>query len=153
MRTLANAFAALPLLAWSCTSTVTAIGDAPCVTTADCAVGYVCGFAESDGCNAEGRCFLGSIAVCEAYSPGCACDGTEITVACTGLPDGYVSKPLAHVGACAGCCAVGFDLYACTFPDAGAGLACHDPALGCASSLTCGAGCDLVVTGRCGGGT
>jgi hypothetical protein len=153
MRTFAYMLAATPLFAWSCTSTVTAIGGAPCSTNADCATDYVCGFAESDGCSAQGRCFMAPGAVCQAYAPGCACDGTEITIVCTGLPDGYVSKPLAHTGACGaqGCCPPSWDMYACTFPDGGAGLACHNPALGCASSLTCGEGCDPVVTGRCGG--
>jgi len=33
-------------------------------------------------------------------SPGCACDGEQITIVCTGLPDGYVSTPLARKGAC-----------------------------------------------------
>jgi hypothetical protein len=41
-------------------------------------------------------------------------------------------------------------MYACTEADGGQGLACHNPGLGCASSLTCGSGCDPVVTGRCG---
>ncbi len=48
------------------------------------------------------------------------------------------------------CCPVGYDLYGCTFPDGGAGHACHNPAMGCASSTTCGEGCDPVVTGTCG---
>ena len=28
-------------------------------------------------------------------------------------------------------------------------MACHNPAMGCASSLTCGQGCDPQVSGRC----
>ena len=47
------------------------------------------------------------------------------------------------------CCPTGFVLYGCTEPDGGAGFACHNPALGCASSLTCGQGCDPQVSGRC----
>ncbi|HXQ21287.1 MAG TPA: Ig-like domain-containing protein, partial [Candidatus Acidoferrales bacterium] len=48
-----------------------------------------------------------------------------------------------------GCCPLGWFLYGCTFPDGGTGFACHDPALGCASSEVCGQGCDPVVTGAC----
>jgi hypothetical protein len=48
-----------------------------------------------------------------------------------------------------GCCPVGFDLYECQQPAGGTGMACHNPAMGCASSSTCGQGCDPQVTGRC----
>jgi hypothetical protein len=51
------------------------------------------------------------------------------------------------------CCPAGWDMHPCTFPTGGAGLACHNPAMGCASASTCGVGCDAVVTGRCGGDT
>jgi hypothetical protein len=37
------------------------------------------------------------------------------------------------------------------FPDGGSGFQCHNPALGCASGLICGTGCDPVATGPCGG--
>jgi hypothetical protein len=47
------------------------------------------------------------------------------------------------------CCPTGFDLYACHEASGAAGFACHNPALGCASSLTCGQGCDPQVSGRC----
>jgi mono/diheme cytochrome c family protein len=47
------------------------------------------------------------------------------------------------------CCPSGWLMYSCTFPDGGQGLACHNPALGCASALVCGAGCDPVVAGQC----
>ncbi len=96
---------------------------------------------------------------CLAYIVGCACDGSMINLACNGLPDGYEPKPFLHAGACtedagsgadAGrCCPVGYDLYSCTLSGGGTGQACHNPALGCASSLTCGAGCDFITTGRC----
>jgi hypothetical protein len=71
-----------------------------CAIDSDCANGGVCGYRESDGCSAAGSCFPAPGAVCLLYSPGCACDGSEISVACTGLPSGYVSKPLRHTGAC-----------------------------------------------------
>ena len=48
-----------------------------------------------------------------------------------------------------GCCAANFDLYSCQHGDGTTGLACHNPAMGCASSLTCGQGCDPEVSGRC----
>lgn len=47
------------------------------------------------------------------------------------------------------CCPAGFLLYDCQEPDGGTGFACHNPALGCASSLICGHGCDPQVSGRC----
>jgi len=55
-------------------------------------------------------------------------------------------------GEAGACCPRAWLMYSCTFPDAGSGLACHNPALACASSLLCGQGCDEVVTGRCADG-
>jgi len=66
-------------------------------------------------------------------------------------PDGppqLDSMPLGPDGGLA-CCPIGFDLYACQVPGGGEGVACHNPAMGCASSQTCGQGCDGQVTGRC----
>jgi hypothetical protein len=190
-------FAAAPLAAAACTSTSGGggYGGSPvmCAASTDCGSGEICGFPEVSGCAAIGRCFAAPGAVCEAYAAGCACDGTTINIACTGLPEGYATKPLAYAHACndacaasyvclstvvcatdadcaslgstcdpcmklcgcgvadAGpCCPSAWMMYACTFPDGGSGLACHDPGLGCASSTTCGAGCDSVVVGRCG---
>jgi hypothetical protein len=132
-----------------------------CKSDADCAGGRICGFPEVDACTATGTCFETLPEGCNAYSLGCACDGSEVNVVCNGLPAGYAPAPLLHTGACVdsgangggdggACCPTGWDLYACTHPDGGAGMACHNPQLGCASSLTCGQGCDGVVTGRCG---
>ena len=90
-----------------------------------------------------------------AYAAGCACDGSEVNIACNGLPSGYAPKPLAYKGACQdgglSCCPEGWSMYDCAWPDGGKGLACHNPAMGCASSMTCGQGCDKVVSGVCGG--
>jgi hypothetical protein len=47
------------------------------------------------------------------------------------------------------CCPTGWAMYACNDADGTSGLNCHNPLLGCASSLTCGGGCDFEVTGRC----
>lgn len=49
-----------------------------------------------------------------------------------------------------GCCPTDFILYPCKQPDGTNSFACHNPAMGCASSSTCGLGCDPEVTGTCG---
>ena len=150
--------AGLPLEAPGAQGSCGDAGGGACGTDADCGATGICGFAEKDGCSAEGRCFPAPGAVCQAYAAGCACDGTLVNIACTGLPSGYASRPLAHAGPCldasggsdgAACCPAGWGLYSCTYPDGGGGLACHNPALGCASSFTCGDGCDFVVEGAC----
>jgi hypothetical protein len=71
-----------------------------CTADSDCASGRICGFAEVGGCGIEGTCFPAPGAICQAFSPGCACDGSEINVICNGLPSGYGFKPLRHTGAC-----------------------------------------------------
>lgn len=81
-------------------------GGTACASSADCANGEICGFPQADGCAAKGSCFPAPGVVCLAYSPGCACDGSEISVACTGLPSGYTAKPLLHTGVCASDAAV-----------------------------------------------
>jgi len=74
-----------------------------------------------------------------------ACSSTEIPA---GQDNGLTGS---DSGTDAGnCCPTGSNVYACTFSNGGAGFACHDPAKGCASSTTCGEGCDPVVTGACG---
>jgi hypothetical protein len=76
----------------------------PCTSNSDCGSQNgsqeVCGFAMSDACMAQGQCFASQGAICNAFSPGCACDGSEINVACNGLPSGYETKPLRHTGMC-----------------------------------------------------
>jgi hypothetical protein len=76
-------------------------GDAgrPCASNRDCG-GDICGFLESDGCSAVGSCFAPMIRGCNGYSPGCACDGSEVNVVCNQLPSGYAAAPLMHTGAC-----------------------------------------------------
>jgi hypothetical protein len=136
------------------------VAGSSCTTDADCAAGGLCGFPTADACTATGTCFVAPQVVCNAASPGCACDGSEVNILCNGLPSGYAPAPLLHAGACTdsgpaadsdggACCPTGWDLYSCTYPDGGAGSACHNPQLGCASSSICGQGCDHVVTGRC----
>ena len=47
------------------------------------------------------------------------------------------------------CCPTGWGMYDCREENGRTGLNCHNPALGCPSSLTCGGGCDFEVSGRC----
>jgi hypothetical protein len=73
----------------------------PCTTSKDCSAGWECGFSEGAGCDAKGTCWNTSgQALCNAFSPGCACDGTTINIICNGLPDGIAPKPLAYKGQC-----------------------------------------------------
>lgn len=87
----------------------------------------------------------------------CACPNGQTSCSIT-CPDGTQGDCSNGTPVCGGtgdagnCCPAGWDLYSCTYPDGGAGQACHNPQLGCASSTTCGQGCDPVVSGRCGGG-
>jgi hypothetical protein len=65
----------------------------PCASDADCGKGYVCGFLESDACSATGVCFPAQTGpICNLALPGCACDGSEVNLACNGLPNGYAAK-------------------------------------------------------------
>ncbi len=107
-------------------------GGAPCVTDKDCPPQGLCGYPTSAMCAAKGECFPAPGAVCNSFSPGCACDGTVINVVCTGLPSGYTSKPLMHAGQCAS-------------KDAGASFACGQ-ALSCASATEY---CSVVEGGPC----
>jgi hypothetical protein len=75
-------------------------GSRSCVSDVDCPNSGLCGYPEAAGCAATGVCFASPGAVCLAFSPGCACDGSQINVACTGLPSGYFSKALRHTGEC-----------------------------------------------------
>ncbi|MGA3119648.1 MAG: hypothetical protein ABSF69_02665 [Polyangiaceae bacterium] len=75
-------------------------GSSPCTTDADCDATQACGFPQSEGCAAQGQCVTKSLVVCTAIAFGCACDGTEINIACNDLPGGYETQPLAHSGPC-----------------------------------------------------
>jgi hypothetical protein len=105
-------------------------GGSSCTSSSECGNG-VCGFPVDGGCSAVGTCFPAPTSSCNAYSPGCACDGTEISVICTGFPGGYVEKPLAHEGVCV--------------EDAGAPFACGE-ALSCDPSSQY---CKIAVGGPC----
>jgi hypothetical protein len=72
----------------------------PCGSTADCPAGTMCAFPATPACTTVGECFPTPGLTCNSFSAGCACDGTEINIACTGLPSGYETKPLRHTGAC-----------------------------------------------------
>ncbi len=83
-----------------------------------------------------------------AAEPGATCRTT--TFAWPPAPG--VATIETTIGDATSCCPASWQLYSCTYGDGGDGSACHNPALGCASSLTCGMGCDPIVTGRCQGG-
>lgn len=88
--------------AGTCGGAADAGPPATCVTSADCAGDQMeCAYDMNQGCSAVGHCYsVAGIATCAAYSAGCACDGTEINIACT-YPTGTASKPLAYPGSCA----------------------------------------------------
>jgi hypothetical protein len=71
-----------------------------CSSDSDCSGGDVCGFLESGGCGITGTCFPAPTVVCNAYAPGCACDGSEVNTTCNGLPTGYARSPIKHMGVC-----------------------------------------------------
>jgi hypothetical protein len=75
-------------------------GNTVCTSDSECPSGKVCGFLETNSCGTPGSCFPAPTVICNAYSPGCACDGSEVDIICNGLPSGYVRKPLKHTGAC-----------------------------------------------------
>ena len=75
-------------------------GDGACTTDAQCGSGAICGFRVADGCTATGICFPAPGIICDAYSPACACDGSEVNAICNGLPSGYATRPVLHSGAC-----------------------------------------------------
>jgi hypothetical protein len=106
--------------------------------------------AAGDRDNSDGRASLMKRAICSFILPvfGCACGGGAVP------PDpvpvhGDIGNTSASTAAVLTCCPVSWDMYSCTEIDGGKGLNCHNPELGCASSLTCGRGCDFEVEGRC----
>ena len=72
-----------------------------CTSRSDCPPYEACGFPMVPACTAQGQCFEVPAIECLLYAAGCACDGSEINVACTGLPDGYATQPLLYTGPCA----------------------------------------------------
>jgi hypothetical protein len=117
-------------------------------TTPDCAAAgsytaHMCAYATDAAADA-------SFGVCTGSTPTCVDVPFVWPPASAGtVVRGTVGSPGGSDGAC---CPTGWDLYSCAWPDGGAGLACHDPSKGCASSSVCGQGCDSVVMGRCDGG-
>lgn len=90
-------------VAGSCPAQDAATSDAAivCMSDADCPTGSACGFPEAQACAVtQGECFSMPGVECQAVSLGCACDGTEVNIACNGLPSGYAPKPLRHTGSC-----------------------------------------------------
>jgi hypothetical protein len=72
----------------------------PCTSDAQCDPGFLCGYPEADGCSAKGHCIADTGVRCNTVLLGCSCSGTDFNTVCVGLPDGYVSEPLAHTGLC-----------------------------------------------------
>lgn len=91
--------------------------------------------------------FFGAVGVGICFAIG-ACSASEIPA---GQDNGLANGDAATDGG--SCCPAGWTMYSCNQAGGGTGLACHNPAVGCASSTTCGQGCDEVVTGACGGGS
>jgi hypothetical protein len=92
-----------------------------------------------------------SVSSCPIYGRPCKIADAGAPPPDSGTTDSGTidSSPPPPVDAGA-CCPANYTMYACTYPGGGSGFACHNPAMGCASSLTCGQGCDPVVTGKCG---
>jgi hypothetical protein len=111
-------------------------GSAPCAHDSDCGQNQLCAFKATDGCQAEGHCFerLPPGPQCNAYQPGCACDGTQVGLVCGPYPSGYADRPVLHVGVCEGI-------------DAGQG----DASAGGGCGVTCDRGSVCVVTVSSGG--
>jgi hypothetical protein len=57
-----------------------------CTTDDDCAPDCICGYPGAPHCAVRGTCFPNPGAFCMAAAPGCACDGTQVNLVCTGLP-------------------------------------------------------------------
>ena len=76
-----------------------------CASDVDCPSGRICGFLESAGCAGTGQCFPAPTGprCAIASAVGCGCNGTDVSIdpSCySGLPAGYVKKPVLHQGIC-----------------------------------------------------
>jgi hypothetical protein len=69
-------------------------GDGGCRSAAECAKSQMCAFPAADGCFAQGTCMAIDPVKCNAVVLGCACDGSKVNIVCTGLPNGYLMKPV-----------------------------------------------------------
>jgi hypothetical protein len=137
----------------------------PCTISTDCAdpkvanVAFQCGFPIADGCSATGTCFVEPKVECDAYEPGCACDGTLVNLTCNGLPGGDAPAPLLHSGVCMGPGPV-------VLPDAGSSVCGANFACPRAGTFyncqpivppdlvnTCSGPCQTYVTAHCSGVT
>ena len=114
----------------------------------------------SSVCAPSGR-YVAKMCVHRDLDPGAPFCNSSATPTCALVPFDWpppagVTEITGTVGAEAdagtdagACCPSTWPMIDCTFSDGTAGFDCHDPALGCASSQTCGGGCDFVVSGRC----
>jgi hypothetical protein len=132
-------------------------GSGSCTVAGGCGLDQICGFLASDtSClpMEMGTCLPAPEIACGLFSPGCACDGETINIACNGLPDGYVTEPLAYVGACGQPeppVDAGSGPACTTSSDCGVGNICGFPASdGCAATGQCfpqGPLCELFAPG------
>jgi hypothetical protein len=129
----------------------TGTGIVSCSTNRDCPANQTCGFLESVACAARGQCFASPGLICQSYSAGCACDGSEINIACTGLPTGYGSKPLSHSGPCVDAATTKDSGTTCTSAQGGpCGGNTSNPCT-CESGLVCTPGTSGPPAGDVGG--
>src|SRR5262249_46788989 len=70
--------------------------------------------------------------------------------ACNGAPDDNLTQSseqellsVTTDASVSSCCPAGWNMYSCRSEDGRKGLNCHNPRLGCPSSLICGEGCDF----------
>src|SRR5579862_3742421 len=90
----------------------------------------------------NGGCSSGDALIGTESSDGAVSSSTTTSSSAgstSGTSSSVTSSSSASGGVDAGsCCPAGWGLHNCTFADGGAGFACHNPALGCVSSNTCG---------------
>jgi hypothetical protein len=101
----------------------------------------MCGFKVADSCQAAGTCFAApapGTPQCNAFAPGCACDGSTVNLACNGYPSGYASRPVLHSGVCNGGGDAGAGGPCVQTSDCPSGYACGFPVDGgCTAQGTC----------------
>lgn len=108
-------------------------GAGSCDAANPCPPDSMCGYPVSQACEAKGQCFPAPGAICNGYSPGCACDGSEISIVCTGLPAGYAEKPVLHAGVCEFSCGASQSCNSATeyCKVASGGPCCTEPSYSC----------------------
>jgi hypothetical protein len=118
-----------------------------------CGAGSLCA---SKTCASAGR-YVAKMCVHRDRSSGAGKTFCDADMASTCTQVAFDWPPAAGtatvIGQTGACCPKDWLMYDCKYPDGRAGFNCHNPAMGCASSDTCGNGCDTAVSGRCGATT